>query len=217
MITRPTPTERQFNFGYFADAAHAQGQEASVIVRNGTAIFTLTDHGQTIELTTAEAAQFVLRHEENTERDAEYSAYLESLPFNKVANAPTMAEYFGEVRKQAPKVSVTVNVKRPTIGKLGDVLKETVDHAPDGFTCITGSTASRWYDLQEARDTLYLEIDGVTACIDVNSDVTVFIRQGVTVDHARALLKAMAAELKTYPSLEPFTPLVPVSLDAVPF
>ncbi len=50
MITRPTPTDRQFNFEDFADAAREQGQEASVIVRAGMAIFTLTDHGQTIEL-----------------------------------------------------------------------------------------------------------------------------------------------------------------------
>lgn len=70
-VSRPTPTERQFNFEYFADAAREQGQEANVIVRNGQAIFTLTDHGQTIELTAAEAAQYVLKHEENAAREFE--------------------------------------------------------------------------------------------------------------------------------------------------
>ena len=111
----------------------------------------------------------------------------------------------------------TVNMKRPTIGTLCDVLKEITDHAPDGFTRITGMTHSRWFEPIDDRETLYIDVDGVTACIDVQSDVAVFIRQGVTVDHARALLKAMAAELKDYPSLEPFTPLTPISLDEVPF
>jgi hypothetical protein len=140
--------------------------------------------------------------------DFENAMYLEGLSNNGVFHA---------TGQHPAKVSASINLQRPTIGTLGDVLKQTVDHAPDGFTRITGSTASRWYELQEEHDTLYLEVDAVTACLEIQDDVTVFIRQGVTIAQARALLKAIAKEIKDYGSFENFTPLVPVSDDSVPF
>jgi len=216
MITRPTPTERQFNFGYFADAARAQGQEASVIVRNGTAIFTLTDHGQTIELTTAEAAQFVLRHEENTERDAEYSAYLESLPFNKVANAPTMAEFFSANAPQKPKTP------RPPLGSLGDCLAETAAYLPRGFTKITGCTKSFWRDIPADKpDTPWFVAEATTACLEP-APVTIYISAGTPAATAREILKQVAKWLKVHgdelPGLTPIEPQPAVGpADDVPF
>ena len=116
------------------------------------------------------------------------------------------------------RVAVSIMTARPTLSTLGDVLKETVNHERDGFTKITGSTASRWHDVDEGADTLYLEIDAVSACLKRKDDVTVFIRQGVTVHHARNLLKAIAKQIKAYDNLEQVTPLETASdEDSMPF
>lgn len=122
------------------------------------------------------------------------------------------------LNKPQVKVSKLPATARPTIGTLGDVLKETAKHLPGGFTCINASIDSQWYELPEGeRDTIYLEFDAVTACIDVQNDVTVFIRQNVSVANARALLDAAAKQIKAYDSLERFTPLERVSDDCLPF
>ena len=168
--------------------------------------------GCTIHLRQDENSKLVFSVRDSNNGVHEFTTYAtayEYLTRNECADA-----FAGIVK---PKVSVSQSTTRPTIGTLGDVLKQTVDHAPDGFTRIKGSTASRWYELEEERDTLYLTVDAVTACLDIQDDLTVFIRQGVTVDHARGLLKAIAKEIKGYGSFERFTPLVPVSDDAAPF
>lgn len=89
-----TPTTTQFDFADFVEAANAENMEASVIVRNSQAIFTLTNHRELKQLTVAQAAQFVLDCQINAERRAQYMGYLESLPDSEVANAPSMEEYF---------------------------------------------------------------------------------------------------------------------------
>lgn len=122
------------------------------------------------------------------------------------------------LNKPQVKVSTLPATARPTIETLGDVLKETANHLPDGFTCINASIDSQWYELVEGeRDTIYLEFDAVTACINVQNDVTVFIRQNVSVANARALLDAAAKQIKAYDSLKRFTPLERVSDDCLPF
>jgi hypothetical protein len=121
-------------------------------------------------------------------------------------------------KRTTSEVTAISQTARPALGTLGDVLKETVNHQVEGVTKITGSSASRWYELNEGEpDKHFLEIEGATACLEAQTDVCLFIRQGVTVSQARALLKAICKELKQYSDLERFTPLERVSDDSLPF
>lgn len=54
---------KNFTFADFSKAAEAQEQHAELIFKNGTAVFTLENHGQTIELSAQDAADFIERFE----------------------------------------------------------------------------------------------------------------------------------------------------------
>jgi hypothetical protein len=85
--------------------------------------------------------------------------------------------------------------ERPFIGSLGDCLAQTANYKPLGFAKITAVE----------RDELSLHLEADTACI-FDASVTIYIRAGVTPEHAREVLKQAARCLKTYESLEPWTP-----------
>ncbi len=120
--------------------------------------------------------------------------------------------------KTKPKVKVSTVEKRPTIRTLGDVLKATADREPKGCTLINGYSESRWNGLRQGEgELLELTIQAATACLEPTNAVTVYISEGTTPATARALLKAIAKEIKGYDNFERFTPLVPVSADSLPF
>lgn len=123
-----------------------------------------------------------------------------------------------KAEKSKPTVKVSTNTKRPTIGTLGDVLKATATHPPMGCTRITGYSESRWNGLRPGEGELIeLTFEGATACLEPTNAVTVFIADGTTPATARAVLKAIAKEIKGYGNFERFTPLVPVSDESLPF
>ena len=129
----------------------------------------------------------------DSERQTQYMGYLESLPLNEVANAPTLNEYFGgKSKRNAPTKPKT---PRPPLGSLGDCLAQTAQHEPLGYTKITAVE----------HDELRLHLEPETACM-FDAPVTVFIRTGVTPEHAREILKEAARCLKGYDTLEPWTP-----------
>ena len=114
-----------------------------------------------------------------------------------------------------PLVTISTLPKRPTLGTLGDVLKAIAERHPSGCTRITGFSKSHWSGIQPGEpDELELRIEGATTCLDDTDAITIHIREGVTVATARALLKALSRELKSYRSLEQFTPIDPPSADA---
>lgn len=130
-------------------------------------------------------------------------------------------------KKPQPVLEIRTTTKRPPIGTLGDVLKQTADYAATNggaacYTRIEGYSEAVWHGVPDGEpDQLELSIEGATACLEAHSAVTIFIRQGVPVATARALLKATVRELKAYPTLEPFTPTDPApnagDSDSVPF
>ena len=123
----------------------------------------------------------------------EYTHHLDSLPLNEVANAPTLNEYFGgKSKSNAPTKPKT---SRPPLGSLGDCLAQTAQHEPLGYAKITAVE----------HDELRLHLEPETACM-FDAPVTVFIRAGVTPEHAREILKEAARCLKGYDTLEPWTP-----------
>lgn len=81
---------KNFTFADFSKAAEAQEQRADLIFKNGTAVFTLENHGQTIELSVQGAADFIERFESQKKPsismwpDGEYRKIL-------VAHAPSRA------------------------------------------------------------------------------------------------------------------------------
>ena len=81
---------KNFTFADFSKAAEAQEQRADLIFKNGTAVFTLENHGQTIELSAQDAADFIERFEAQRKPnlsmwpDGEYRKIL-------VAHAPAWA------------------------------------------------------------------------------------------------------------------------------
>jgi hypothetical protein len=120
--------------------------------------------------------------------------------------------------KHSAEVTVRKNQARPAIGTLGDVLKATANRPPMGCTVISGYSESRWNGLRQGDcESLELTIQGSTACLEPTDAVTVYIAEGTTPATARALLKAIAKEIKGYGTFETFTPLVPVSDDSAPF
>ena len=97
-----------------------------------------------------------------------------------------------------------VPTERPVIGSLGDCLEEAALCKPLGFAKITACE----------YDELRLHLEPATACM-FDASVTIFIRAGVTPEHARAILKEAARCLKGYDTLEPWTPQEP--LKSAPF
>jgi hypothetical protein len=129
---------------------------------------------------------------------------------------PAIAEH-AKAEKPRPRVEISLGSNRPTIGTLGDVLKETANLKPMGCTRITGYSAEYWRGLGPGEsDSLELVIEGSTACLHNRSSVTVYIAGGTSPDIARALLKSIAKEIKSYDNFERFTPMVPTS-DDFPF
>jgi len=150
------------------------------------------------------------------ERAAQYIGYLESLPFNKVANAPTMAEFFSANAPQKPKTP------RPLLGSLGDCLAETAAHVPQGYTRFTGCTDSFWRDIPADKpDTPWFVAEATTACLEP-APVTIYISAGTPAATAREILKQVAKWLKVHgdelPGLTPIEPQPAVGpADDVPF
>ena len=113
------------------------------------------------------------------------------------------------LKAKSKKPKPTVNLfhmpkeERPTLGKLGDVLKQATFHVPSGYALIEGSDKPI-YDSDEAD--IYLFMSGVTACI-VGYPVSIYIRQGTPVHLARDILKAAASGLKNYKSFDNVAPL----------
>lgn len=89
--------------------------------------------------------------------------------------------------------------ERPFIGSLGDCLAETAFHTPRGYSKITALER----DIDGPMRSLHLE--AATASM-LDAPVTIFIRAGVTPEHAREILKECARNLKGYDTLEPWTP-----------
>jgi hypothetical protein len=85
--------------------------------------------------------------------------------------------------------------ERPPLASLGDCLAKTASYKPVGFAKITAVN----------RDELALRLEADTACIFA-APVTIYIREGVSPEHAREVLKAAARCLKNYESLQPWTP-----------
>ncbi len=85
--------------------------------------------------------------------------------------------------------------KRPFIGSLGDCLAQTAGYKPLCYAKITAVE----------HDDLRLHLEAATAAL-FDAPVTVFIRAGVTPEHAREILKEAARCLKGYDTLEPWTP-----------
>lgn len=129
----------------------------------------------------------------------------------------------GATETQVPRQTVkplyetTENIGRPPLSTLGDCLAEVARCEPIPCTKITAAAASHWHDT--APDTIYLDFQAATECVQRGDDVTVVIRKGVTVARARAALKGIRAQLKSYDSLEQFTPKEPPPPDgdSVPF
>ena len=88
-----------------------------------------------------------------------------------------------------------IEPERPFLDSLGDCLARTASYKPLGFSKITAVE----------RDELSLHIEADTACM-FGAPVTIFIRAGVTPEHARDILKHAARCLKGYDTLEPWTP-----------
>jgi hypothetical protein len=82
---------KNFTFADFSKAAEAQEQHAELIFKNGTAVFTLENHGQTIELSTQDAADFIERFE--SQRKPNLSMWPEPDGYRKIlaAYAPSRA------------------------------------------------------------------------------------------------------------------------------
>lgn len=122
---------------------------------------------------------------------------------------------FAEREKNPMVVEIRTRTNRPLIGTLGDVLKQTADYAATNggavcYTRIEGYSEAAWHGVPDGEpDRLELSIEGATACLEAHSAVTIFIREGVPVATARALLKAATRELENHPSLEQFTPKEP--------
>lgn len=82
---------KNFTFADFSKAAEAQEQRADLIFKNGTAIFTLKNHGQTIELSAQDAADFIERFE--SQRKPNLSMWPDGTDYRKivVSEAPAWA------------------------------------------------------------------------------------------------------------------------------
>lgn len=123
------------------------------------------------------------------------------------APCPSCGATETQVPRQTVKYEITEDIGRPPLSTLGDCLAEVARAEPVPCTNITAGPASRWQDT--APDTIYLNFRAATECVDRGDDVTVVIRKGVTVARARAALKGIRAQLKSYESLEQFTPKEP--------
>ena len=148
----------------------------------------------------------------DSERIAQYTSYLDSLPLNEVANAPTLNEYFGgKSKRNAPTKPKT---PRPPLGSKGDCLAETAAHQPYGFTKITGCTESFWRDIPTGKpDTPWLVMEAVTACLEP-APVHIFITAGTPAATAREILKQAAKWLDEHgDELPGLTPLESVATD----
>jgi hypothetical protein len=117
-----------------------------------------------------------------------------------------------------PRVKISPPIERPALSTLGDILKSTAARQPKACTLITGYSESRWNGLRPSeRDLIEIAFEGTTACLDPTNAVTIFIADGTTPAIARAVLKAVAKEIRDFDSFERFTPLVPVSGEPSPF
>lgn len=99
-----------------------------------------------------------------------------------------------EQQAKKPKVS-RLEPEREMLGSLGDCLVQTASYRPLGYSKITAVE----------YDALRLHLEGATAAM-FDAPVTIFIRAGVTPEHAREILKEAARCLKGYDTLEPWTP-----------
>lgn len=129
----------------------------------------------------------------NRSTDAQYMAFLESLPLGEVRSAPTKAEF-----------------SRPPLASLGDCLAETAACVPQGFTKITGCTESFWRDVPaDIPDTPWLVTEAATACLEP-APVTVFVCAGTPPATAIQILEQAVAWLREHGrELEDFTPREP--------
>lgn len=82
---------KDFTFAEFSKAAEAQEQRADLIFKNGIAVFTLENHGQTIELSAQDAANFIERFE--SQRKPNLSMWPDGTDYRKivVSEAPAWA------------------------------------------------------------------------------------------------------------------------------
>lgn len=98
-------------------------------------------------------------------------------------------------RNYTEKKPIRREPERPFIGSLGDCLAKAANYKPLGYSKITAVE----------RDELSLHLEADTACI-FDASVTIYIRAGVSPDYAREVLRRAARCLKTYETLEPWTP-----------
>ena len=139
----------------------------------------------------------------NRRTDAQYLAFLESLPLGEVCSAPTQAEF-----------------SRPPLGSLGDCLAETAAFQPQRFTKITGCTESFWRDVPaDIPEEPWLVLEAATACIDP-APLTMFIAAGTHPETAIEILEQALNWLKEHgdklPTMTPIEP-APFSDGDCPF
>ena len=99
--------------------------------------------------------------------------------------------------------------ERPFLDSLGDCMVAVSRHSTKGYAKITAVES----------DAVVLRLEPATAAM-FDAPVTIFIRSNVTPEHAREILKNIAKILKTYDTLEPWTPqefLKSTPFDDVPF
>ena len=101
-------------------------------------------------------------------------------------------------QKRKPKV-VRHEPEREMLGSLGDCLAQVARYRPLGYSKITAVCD----DPDSPLSRLHLE--GTTAAM-FDAPVTIFIRAGVMPEYACAVLKECIKNLKTYETLEPWTP-----------
>jgi hypothetical protein len=100
-------------------------------------------------------------------------------------------------QKRKPKV-VRPEPERQMLGSLGDCLGQVARYSPAGYSKITAVQ-----DIDGEIPLLHLE--STTAAM-WSAPVTIFIRAGVTPEYACEILRECAKNLKTYKTLEPWTP-----------
>lgn len=159
-----------FTFDAFSAAAKAQEQHAGMTFKDGEPIFTLQCHGQTRELSTKEAIDFLAQFEDEQAKTKDQ-------------------------REKAKKHTRPEPDERPFLGSLGDCMVAVSRHSPKGYAKITAVES----------DALVLHLEPATAAM-LDAPVTIFIRSGVAPEHAREILKEAARCLKTYDTLDPWTP-----------
>ncbi len=181
-----------FTFEAFSAAAKAQEQHAGMALKDGEPVFTLQSHGQTRELSTTEAIDFLEQFEAAQSKEPELHEVITKPGRPKLERLGAVLEYVTECW-----LKPVTAIGGFSASQWGEIQPGITDFVSLGFSA-------------------------ATAPMQANHVVEVVIEAETPKPIVLAILRAILSEVEKMPTLEPFTPAPPPrvpmgDIDDLPF